>query len=39
MGIHDLYEREQSIHLSDEEREEVVRDNTRKLYMACTHAG
>jgi len=39
MGVHDLYEMEQSIRLSDEEREEVVRDNTRKLYMACTRAG
>lgn len=39
MGIHDLYEREQSIRLSDEERATVIRDNTRKLYMACTRAG
>lgn len=39
MGVHDLYEREQSIRLSDEERLELIRDNTRKLYMACTRAG
>ena len=39
MGIHDLYEMEQSIRLSEEERGEIVRDNTRKLYMACTRAG
>jgi ATP-dependent exoDNAse (exonuclease V) beta subunit len=39
MGIHDLYEMEQSIRLSDEERGELIRDNTRKLYMACTRAG
>lgn len=39
MGIHDLYQMEQSIRLSDEERGELVRDNTRKLYMACTRAG
>lgn len=39
MGIHDLYEMEQSIRLSDEERAELIRDNTRKLYMACTRAG
>lgn len=39
LGIHDLYEREQSIRLSDEERQELIRDNTRKLYMACTRAG
>lgn len=39
MGIHDLYEMEQSIRLSEEERAELVRDNTRKLYMAITRAG
>ncbi|WP_420642244.1 UvrD-helicase domain-containing protein [Candidatus Leptofilum sp.] len=39
MGTHDLYEMEQSIRLSDEERAELVRDNTRKLYMAITRAG
>jgi hypothetical protein len=39
MGVHDLYEREQSIRLGDEERLELIRDNTRKLYMACTRAG
>jgi hypothetical protein len=39
MGAHELYEREQSIRLSDEERLELIRDNTRKLYMAITRAG
>jgi hypothetical protein len=39
MGVHRLYEREQSARLSDEERLELIRDNTRKLYMACTRAG
>ncbi|MCC6606079.1 MAG: DEAD/DEAH box helicase [Anaerolineae bacterium] len=39
MGIHDLYEMEQSIRLAEEERAELVRDNTRKLYMAITRAG
>lgn len=39
MGAHELYEREQSIRLSDEERTELIRDNTRKLYMALTRAG
>ena len=39
MGAHELYEREQSIRLSDEERTELIRDNTRKLYMAITRAG
>jgi len=39
LGVHTLYEREQSIRLSDEERLALIRDNTRKLYMACTRAG
>jgi ATP-dependent exoDNAse (exonuclease V) beta subunit len=39
MGVRTLYEREQSIRLSDEERLALIRDNTRKLYMACTRAG
>lgn len=39
MGVHELYEREQSIRLSEEERAELIRDNTRKLYMAITRAG
>ena len=36
--MRDLYEKEQSIRLSDEERQELIRDNTRKLYMAVTRA-
>ena len=39
IGVHKLYEREQSIRLSDAERNELIRDNTRKLYMVCTRAG
>lgn len=39
MGAHELYEQEQSIRLSDEERAELIRVNTRKLYMAITRAG
>jgi hypothetical protein len=39
LGIYDLYEMEQSIHLSEEERADLIRDNTRKLYMAYTRAG
>jgi hypothetical protein len=38
-GVHGLYEQEQSIRLSDDERAELIRDNTRKLYMAITRAG
>lgn len=39
VGVHQLFEQEQSVRLSDEERLELVRDNTRKLYMAITRAG
>lgn len=39
MGAHRMCEAEQSVRLSEEERAELVRDNTRKLYMAFTRAG
>ncbi len=39
LGAHQLYEEEHSLRLSDEERAELIRDNTRKLYMALTRAG
>ncbi|MAT45439.1 MAG: hypothetical protein CL609_24185 [Anaerolineaceae bacterium] len=39
VGLRELFEQEQSLRLSDEEREEVIRDNTRKIYMAATRAG
>ena len=39
VGMHELYGIEQSIRISDQERLELVRDNTRKIYMAITHAG
>jgi len=38
-GVRALFEQEQSVRLSDEERADLVRDNTRKLYMAITRAG
>ena len=38
-GLRQLFEEEQSLRLSDEEREVLIRDNTRKLYMAVTRAG
>jgi len=38
-GVRSLFEQEQSVRLSEEERAELVRDNTRKLYMAITRAG
>ena len=39
MGTHHMCEAEQSIRLSQDERVELIRDNTRKLYMAFTRAG
>ncbi len=38
-GLRQLFEAEQSLRFSDEEREELMQDNTRKLYMAATRAG
>jgi superfamily I DNA/RNA helicase len=38
-GVRQLFEEEQSLRLSDEEREIMIRNNTRKLYMAATRAG
>jgi len=39
VGLRQLFEEEQSLRLSDEEREMLIRDNSRKLYMATTRAG
>jgi superfamily I DNA/RNA helicase len=39
MGMHRMVEAEQSARLSPDERVELIRDNTRKLYMAFTRAG
>ncbi|NMC55390.1 MAG: AAA family ATPase [Chloroflexi bacterium] len=39
VGLRDLFEEEQSLRLSDEERESLIRENTRKIYMAVTRAG
>ena len=38
-GLRDLFEEEQSLRLADDERETLMRDNTRKIYMAATRAG
>ncbi|MDY7079696.1 MAG: DEAD/DEAH box helicase family protein [Chloroflexota bacterium] len=38
-GIHEMFEREGSLRFSEDERAELVRKNTRKLYMAFTRAG
>jgi superfamily I DNA/RNA helicase len=39
VGLRDLFEEEQSLRLSDEERESLIRENTSKIYMAVTRAG
>ena len=39
VGLRTLFEKEQSLRLSDEEREALIKSNTRKLYMAITRAG
>ena len=39
LGVHELYEEEQSLRLSENERLELILDNTRKLYLAITRAG
>ena len=39
VGLRELFEKEQSLRLSDDEREGVIRDNTRRIYMAITRAG
>jgi len=39
VGLRELFEEEQSIRFSDEEKIELIRDNTRKIYMATTRAG
>ena len=39
VGLREMFEEEQSLRLSDDERETLIRDNTRKLYMATTRAG
>lgn len=39
VGLRELFEEEQSLRLSDDEREEMIRDHTRKVYMAATRAG
>lgn len=38
-GVHTLFEEVQSVRLSEDERHDLIRDNTRKLYMALTRAG
>ncbi len=39
VGLRELFEKEQSLRLSDEEREAMIRNNTRKLYMRLRGLG
>jgi superfamily I DNA/RNA helicase len=39
VGLRQLFEEEQSLRLSDEDREALILANTRKIYMAATRAG
>jgi len=38
-GLRELQEKELSLRISDDDRAELIRDNTRKIYMAITRAG
>ncbi|MCC5845924.1 MAG: DEAD/DEAH box helicase [Verrucomicrobia bacterium] len=39
LGAHELYEQEQAYRISDEERSDRIRQNTKRLYTAITRAG
>ena len=39
VGLNRLFEREQSLRLSEEEADRLMLENTRKVYMAATRAG
>ncbi len=39
MGLQQLFEQENSLRLSEDDRVELVLNNTRKIYMAATRAG
>jgi superfamily I DNA/RNA helicase len=39
VGLRELFEEEHSLRLSDDERVDMISDNTRKIYMAATRAG
>jgi len=39
VGMKQLMEKEQSLRISEEEREQLIIENTRKIYMAMTRAG
>ncbi|MDF3131233.1 AAA family ATPase [Kiritimatiellaeota bacterium B1221] len=39
LGAHELYEQEQALRISEEERIDRIRQNTKRLYTAITRAG
>ncbi len=39
VGLRTLFEEEQSLRLGDDERQEIIEANTRKVFMAATRAG
>ncbi|MBA4383589.1 MAG: hypothetical protein C0410_02530 [Anaerolinea sp.] len=39
VGLREQFEEEQSLRLSDDDREGLIQDNTKKVYMAATRAG
>ena len=39
VGLQELFEEEQSVHLSDDKRVDLIHDNSSKIYMAATSAG
>jgi superfamily I DNA/RNA helicase len=39
VGLNTMFEKEQSLRFSDDEREKIKLENTRKIYMAATRAG
>ncbi len=39
LGAHELYEQEQALRISEEERVDRIRQNTKRLYTAITRAG
>lgn len=39
VGTHELFEQEESLRLSEDDRVELAQEHTRKLYMAFTRAG
>ena len=39
VGLRELFEEEQSLRLSEDEREDIIRDSNRKILIAATRDG